>query len=103
MSDGTALDQGTLRGILVLCSARSAGLRGRIPTDLRGWLTESTLRKSGLRSVEMTVSVMLDVQWNCVGSRYAPWYSDVVQCPKRKTQGMDPNRPKGLANGEHTT
>ena len=44
MSDGPALDQDMLRGILVLCSARSAGLRGRIPTDLRGWLTESTLR-----------------------------------------------------------
>ena len=57
----------------------------------------------GLRSFEMSVSVMLDVRWNCVGSRYTPCDSGVVQCPKRKTQGMDPNRPKGLANGEHTT
>ena len=44
MSDGTALERRTLRGILVLCSARSTGLKRRIPTDLRGWLTESTLR-----------------------------------------------------------
>ena len=31
---------------------------------------------------------------------YSPWYADVVQCPSRRTQGKDPNRPKGLANGE---
>ena len=33
----------------------------------------------------MSVSVMLDVRWNCVGSRYAPCYAGVVQCPKRRT------------------
>ena len=29
----------------------------------------------GLRSFEKSVSLMLDVRWNCVGSRYAPCLS----------------------------